>query len=83
MAMVDRKEMTPVKTKNWASEEKSPGGSITMEVEPQVTFTASFWPSLQQQNVVVLSKPLNFFFSLYLLQDTRKLANNNLGLINP
>lgn len=30
MAMVDKKERTPVKTKNWASEAKSPGGSMVL-----------------------------------------------------
>ena len=40
LAMVPRKDMTPVKTKNWASDEKSPGGYIRKALgPPQVTLT--------------------------------------------
>ena len=53
MAMVERKEMTPVKTKNCASDEKSPGGLIITEVEPQLTFTASPSPRLEVNAFVI------------------------------
>ena len=40
MAMVDKNERTPVKTKNWASDEKSPGRYMLRIVDPQLTFLA-------------------------------------------
>ena len=38
--MVAKNDKTPVKTKNWASDEKSPGNCICLVLSPHVTVFA-------------------------------------------
>lgn len=49
LAIVAKKDMTPVKTKNWASDEKSPARYIIFVVWPHVTFLPGTWSNLQFQ----------------------------------
>ena len=59
MPMVAKNDKTPVKTKNWASDEKSPGNCISLvfsfPFSPHVTETAGTWSSLKKTHCLTKS----------------------------
>jgi len=50
--MVPKNDNTPVKTKNCASELKSPANCSNLVTEPQVTLTPGSWSSLKGYDIV-------------------------------